>query len=307
MAEAPSTYQAWHLLVPRAHEDALTADFWQHGTLGIEVREPETADATHVLLIAYFAAPPNPEDEAPTPFDLDAWTSRGITVQSVQRFSDADWMAAYRAQIEPLAIGRFVVHSGEPETSAEAGNDDPDRHHDPDRYHLRIPARTAFGTGSHESTRLTLACMESLDLDGLRILDVGTGSGILAFAGQLLGAGQVVAYDLESQSVCVARTNATLNSDILEGRVPAFFAGTVQALRHGTGFDLALVNVLPERILPHYPDVLSCLRPDGMVISSGNLITQRDELLQRFAAWYLQPEDEQTEGDWVAWTLRRRP
>lgn len=300
MAEAPSTYQAWHLQVPQAEEDALTAELWQHGTLGIEVREPDTPEATQRLLIVYFAAPPGPEEDPKPPFDLATWQSRGVEVRSVQRFSDADWMAAYRAQIEPLAIGRFVVHSGEPETSAGAGDDDPDR------YHLRIPARTAFGTGSHESTRLTLACMETLGLEGLRILDVGTGSGILAFASHILGAHRVVAYDLESQSVCVAKTNADLNTDLLAGQSPDFFAGTIQALRHGAHFDIALINVLPERILPHYPDILACLEPHGAVVSSGNLVTQKDELLQRFTNWGLHPEDEQVEGDWIAWTLRRR-
>ena len=301
MAAASSNYQAWHLLVPRDQEDALTTVLWQHGTLGLEVREPDTPQATQLLMIAYFAATEEAVDEASPPFDLAPWQAQGVEVQSVQRFSDADWMAAYRAQIEPLSIGRFVVHSGEPETSAEAGEDDPDR------YHLRIPARTAFGTGSHESTRLTLACMENLDLDGLRLLDVGTGSGILAFASQLLGAHSVVAYDVESQSVCVARVNANLNAALLAGRNPHFFAGTTLALRHGPSFDLALVNVLPERILSHYPDILACLAPHGAVISSGNLITQRDELLPRFESWGLHPEDERMEGDWVAWTLRRSP
>lgn len=296
-----SAYQERHFKVPGDEEEALSAELWRCGTLGIEVRDlprPSDATADEKLLIAYFSDP-LPAD-APT-FELAAWQPRGIEQLHAASFREEDWMAAYRARIEPLSLGRFIVHSGEPD-------EDPcDQPTPQGSYRLRIPARTAFGTGSHESTRLTLAWLDDLTVTGQQLLDVGTGSGILSFAGLLLGAKSVVAYDIESQSVCVARTNCQLNDEVLEQRSPAFFAGTVNALRRRPCFDLALINVLPERILDHYPDILARLRPGATVISSGNLVNQEQRLLKRFVDWGLTFVGRKVEGDWLALALRFTP
>lgn len=291
-----TAYVEWRLKVPAAEEEALTAELWRCGSLGMEVREADGGK----LMIAYFSDPPAVVDP---PFDPSLWEQRGVEKLSESTFSEADWMAAYRAQTAPLSTGQFVIHSGEPDAWDDESSAVVDGLQDDASYHLRIPARTAFGTGSHESTRLTLAWLEALPLAGCRLLDVGTGSGILAFAGMLLGARQVVGYDIDSQSVCIARTNIDLNGALLGERVPAFFAGGPAAIRPGPLFDLAVVNVLPERILGHYPQILERLRPGGRVISSGNLVSQRGDLLERFAAWGLRPEGEKIEGEWLALAL----
>lgn len=290
-----SAYQEWRLQLPATVEEALTAELWRCGTLGLEVRDVEGGK----LIIAYFSDPLADDFD----FDLQAWRRRGVERLSHGTFDDDDWMATYRAHIAPLRVGRFVIHSGEPDDASHPATavEAPDEA----GVHLRIPARTAFGTGSHESTRLTLAWLQDLPLAGRRLLDVGTGSGILAFAALLLDARQVVAYDIDAQSVCVARTNCVLNAGVLGGRSPAFLAATADALRRRPCFDLALVNVLPERILDHYPGILARLHPGATVVSSGNLVTQRGQLLDRFAAWGWRPVGEKVEGEWLAWALRR--
>ncbi len=293
-----NAYQEWRFQLPAAIEETLTAELWRCGTLGLEVREAEGGK----LIVAYFSDPLADDFD----FDLEAWRQRGVERLAHSRFDDDDWMATYRAHIAPLSVGRFVIHSGEPEDAAavldaptsSASQSEP-------TVHLRIPARTAFGTGSHESTRLALAWLEDLPLAGRRVLDVGTGSGILALAALVLEARRVVAYDIDAQSVCVARTNCALNAEVLGGRRPALLAATPGALRRRPWFDLALVNVLPERIVDHYPEILARLKPGATVISSGNLVQQRGELLDRFAGWGWGPLGEKVEGEWLAWALRR--
>jgi len=119
---------------------------------------------------------------------------------------------------------------------------------------LRLPARAAFGTGSHESTSLALELLEDADLQGRRVLDVGTGTGVLAFAALAFGAASVTGFDVDPASPFHARDNSALN-----GLHPRLFAGRLAALREKPLFDLALVQRRPRadpardcRLSPHF-------------------------------------------------------
>ena len=137
-------------------------------------------------------------------------------------------------------------------------------------------------------------------LDGARVLDVGTGSGILCFVAEKLGAAFAAGYDIDAPAVCIARLNAKLNH--CRARL---FAADAAALRPQPSFDLLLVNELPERILGEYPPILRCLEPGGRVISSGNLLVRREELLSSFAGLGLEPAGERTAGEWVGFTFKK--
>ena len=288
-----SRYHRKTFLLPAAHEETFTAELWSCGILGCEVHE---VDSGEVRIEAYLA---DPLPDAFASFDLSAWSSRGAASLEEQTFDERDWLEEYRTSASMIAVGQtFLVDPRDIDDPAPQESSD-------DRTVLRIPARTAFGTGSHESTRLAAALLEELgghglDLHGLDVLDVGTGSGILAMMALRLGARKAVGFDLDPAAALIAGQNAGLN-----GSSPALFAGRLAALRPAPAFDLALVNVLPERIVEEWPRLAGMLRSDARIISSGNLWDRRQELVERFAAAGWGVAGEKRDGEWVAFLLRR--
>ena len=269
--------------LPPDLEDLAVAELWAAGTLGVQaLPQPDG----RLLLEAWF------ETDSPDPaIDL-----AGLEPAGEELVTETDWLARYRAQAQPFAVARtFWVDPREPE---DAGHD-PDHSELPaGRRLLRLPARAAFGIGSHESTALALELLEGADLRGLRVLDVGTGTGVLAFAALLGGAALAVGCDDDPAAPFHARDNAALN-----GLAPRLFAGRAAALRPGPAFDLALVNVVPEQILPEMPEVAARLRPGGGLIFSGILAERGPQVLQRMRALGFAERARAEAGDWIAYHL----
>ncbi len=281
-----ASYQLRRWLLPADLEEQLVAELWSFGALGFETHE---AEAGRLILDAYFPVPTPPGADLRT---LAPWRRRGVVEIGSESLGDRDWLAAYRAAAEPFDVGRRLrIDPREPSAGATPTCDS--------RTTLEIPARTAFGTGSHASTRLVLEWLEDLDLGGLAVLDVGTGSGVLSFAAELFGAGRIVGFDLDGQSVYVARSNARLN-----GVSPRLYAGGVSALRRDARFDLALVNILPENFAGEIPSLAGVLKPGARVISSGNLAARGCELLARWQQAGYALEAQRQAEEWVAFLLR---
>ena len=255
--------------------ELLAAALWDQGTLGLEL----VGDAR---VVAYFA-----HDSS---YAGVAWGDWGGRLETDEPCEPRDWMAAYRAASRPLAIGeRLVVDPREPEMSAAEA----DRW--PDRRLLRLPARTAFGTGSHASTRLALELMERCDLEGGRVLDVGFGTGILSFAALLFGARSVVGVEIDVESALVAEQNRRLNE-----LFPHWVAGGVAALGDRGGFDLALVNVLPERVAEDLGRIARLLESGGRAIFSGIPTAQERRVVRRLERAGFRPVERSVLEEWVA-------
>lgn len=275
-------------------EDEVVAALWALGTTGVQVLDGEGPGT--VRLEAWFEGEPPDGPVA------------GCEAVAVEEVPETDWMAPYRALAQPFAVGeRLLLDPRDPDLpDAEDEQAAPDG-----RTLLRVPARAAFGTGSHESTRLALELLEGSDLGpvagGARVLDVGTGTGVLAFAALLLGARSVVAYDVDPAAPCHAWANARLNRGPLGGRGPALFAGTAGALSDRAGpFDLALVNVIPEEIADDLPHVFGLLGPAGEAIFSGILAEHGARVLAGLGRSGLEPVAERSAGEWVAFRTRKR-
>jgi ribosomal protein L11 methyltransferase len=290
-------------VIPADREDEVVAALWARGTTGVQVVDGG-GDGT-VRLEAWF------EGEAP-PLEIEAPVA-GVEPSGAEEVPDADWMAPYRALAKPFRVGeRLLLDPRDPDDSGT----EPPGVSESGRTTLRIPARAAFGTGSHESTRLALELLEEVDLardGGARVLDVGTGTGVLAFAALLFGARSVVAFDVDPAAPCHARTNGELNREPLSDRRPHLFAGTVAALsdaarRSDLEFDLALVNVIPEEIAGDLPRILGLLAPGGRALFSGILAEHGPRVLADLAALSaggLRPVAERAAAEWVAYLTEK--
>lgn len=173
----------------------------------------------------------------------------------------------------------------------------------PDRMPIRIDPGQAFGTGTHETTQLTLECLEDfagkLDASGL-VADLGTGSGILAIAARLLGCKQVVGFDNDPDSISVAAENIERNTDEF---IP-LYCGSIDAVR-SESVDLLLCNLTADVIAAVFSDIQRAVKPGGTVIFSGILVEQRTRIRDMVtrSAWTI--EDDRTRGEWIALVVRK--
>lgn len=286
-------------LVAADDEERVVAELWERRTLGVEV---VAAGVGELELRAYFAGG---EEIA-----RDGWEIPGARLLAREAVPETDWLAPYRESARPFAVGRRFLLDPREASCLDTPSSPRSPSHPP-RILLRVPARAAFGTGSHESTRLVLELLEEIDLAGARVLDIGTGTGILSLAALALGAAAALAFDVDPAAPLHARANRRLNRAVIRGeRRFALFAGTLAALRPpaagagGRRFDLALVNVIPEEIAPDLPALRPWLVPGGEAIFSGILAAsgarvRADLALRGFATFA-----ERQAGEWVA--LRAR-
>lgn len=208
-------------------------------------------------------------------------------------FADHDWLAEYRRQVTPQPIGEKLwidPHPNRP-TPAPAG-----------RHHLIVEPRQAFGTGSHESTKLVLLLLEQMQLEGLRVLDVGTGSGILAIAACVLGARRVVGFDIDPEAVFVARQ--TIAVQPAEHDV-ALACGSAAILRPEPAFDLVLANMLPGQFTPLLGTLLQVLVPGGLLVLSGLMVDQAVAVGEELARAGYVVADSRELGEWAALVCSR--
>jgi ribosomal protein L11 methyltransferase len=263
--------------LPPDLEESAVALLWMAGTLGMQ---STTGPDGRVRLEAWFPLEAEPAEMLP-----------GVELEREETVPDADWFAAWRERARPFPVGRTLYL--DPREPDDAPVEIPEG-----RRLLRLPARAAFGTGSHESTSLALELLEDADLRGRRVLDVGTGTGVLAFAALALGAALVTAFDLDPAAPFHARDNSALND-----LHPRLFAGRLAAIRPRPLFDLALVNVVPEQILPEMPDLVRLLRPGGEAILSGILQERGRQVLDRMRGLGFTERDRRAAGDWVAFRV----
>jgi len=198
---------------------------------------------------------------------------------------ERDWVAAGREMQTPIPVSRRLVVLPEWTPPGTAG----------DRLAVRIRPGMGFGTGEHPTTA---GCLELLDLDlGVRprasVLDVGTGSGILALAAARLGAGSVVALDIDPDALANARANRALNSLPGVGLV----LGGIEAVRGP--FDLVLANLVANLIVDLMPEFARVLAPAGRLILSGLLQSQGDRVKAALAAHGLAPTGFSTCEEWL--------
>jgi len=218
----------------------------------------------------------------------------GISEPVTRMLDPEDWAESWKAYFPPLQLGRrTVIVPTWREYEARPGD-----------VILRIDPGMAFGTGLHASTRLCLIALEQLIKPGLRVLDVGTGSGILAISAALQGAANVDAIDTDPLAVQVTNENAALNR--VEARVRAT-QGTLPGdappgipIHAGSNYDLLLVNILAEIIIGMAEGIAGALSSGGCVIASGIIESKSGAVTQALVRAGLVIDKAVPDGDWIA-------
>ena len=169
-----------------------------------------------------------------------------------------------------------------------------------DKKIIKIDPGAAFGTGSHPSTYLCLEKMENIFFSDKKILDIGSGSGILSVAARLLGAKEVYAVDNDYLAINSTKSNFQLNFGDLNNLNTYLGSFNEVILKNQlTQFDFVLCNILAEVIKGMIPNIYKCLRNNGEVIFSGILNSQKDEIIKILIQNDLKLLDVSTRKDWV--------
>ena len=265
--------------------------FWDSGCLGVQV--VAEGRSRRLTLDAYF---PGVADRRRLGARLRrAFQRAGLGATAGARLSAAParrWVETWQRTLKPMTIGPFLVVPEGCKTPPARG-----------REILRVRFGQAFGTGEHATTRLCLRLVRAHLRRGDRVVDLGTGSGILAMAARRLGAGRVVAADNDDVALDVARVNLAANA--LAGQIEVRLADAKDACRLGP-FDLALVNIGATTIERILPDLAHALAPGGRAILAGLLIEDEENLLQCAATAGLDFVEKRRSRPWSALVLSRR-
>jgi ribosomal protein L11 methyltransferase len=259
---------------------------WELGAAGVEVRDgegtPMPGEAPppgRAVLVGWFAGLAEAEEAA------------AVTGGRLATVADQDWGEAWKKGLAPLSVGRVFVRPSWIEAPPPPG-----------AVEVILDPGMAFGTGTHPTTSLCLAGLSGL-LDarpGASALDVGTGSGLLAIAAAKLGARPVVGIDNDPIAVEVARENAARNGVSIR-----LSADPLDRL--GGTFDLVLANILANTLVELAPALAARLAPGGVVLLSGILGPQEDEVRAAYLARGLCPVagGDRRQGEWSLLALER--
>ena len=248
--------------------------------------EEQEDDREHWRLDAYTSYEP----DAATLAALRALAPSAAGVEPVvEALASEDWVARSQEGLEPIVAGRFVVH-----TSAHAVAPPPGGRA------FRIDASRAFGTGHHATTA---GCLAMLDALGTRaftnVIDIGTGTGLLAFAGaHLWPAAQVTATDIDRVAIDITRENAALNG--IDGiRLVAADGALSDAVTALAPYDLLVANILAGPLVSMAPEIAAIAAPGATIVLAGLLATQAPQVSAAFTGCGCRVEATDLRGDWA--------
>ncbi len=217
-----------------------------------------------------------------------------LAAEAPEPVTDEGWLDAAARPRPPVLAGRFAVLDRAPDAAAAgpalAG-----------RELLVIPASRAFGSGEHPTTRLCLELLSERVRPGHELLDLGTGSGILAIAAARIGARRVLALDIDPAVLEVAAENVAAHG--VAGQV-RLAAGSWHAAAPGTLYDGAIANIHRTALVRGARAVASRLRPGGFAVLSGFLRADQDKVERAWTRAGLACEAARYDGEWVALAVR---
>jgi ribosomal protein L11 methyltransferase len=298
---------SWKVSLPcsRAEADALKDDVAELALLDsppvLMTSEVDEAEPDQWRLDAYFEQEPSPAD-----IDLlrELVPSAKASRPSVERIGEQDWVTLSQQGLEPIRAGRFFVHTPAHRDEVPPG-----------AIAFEVDAGRAFGTGQHETTTGCLLALDRLKRSGgtfVNIADLGTGTGLLAFAAsRLWPAARVIASDIDPVAIEVAAENAAINrftTGRARGQVELVVAEGVdhRRLRTRAPYDLILANILAGPLIDLAPAVGPLLAPGGRLVLAGLLDHQADRVAGAYRRQGLMPSFSVVRGSWPTLVLRKR-
>ena len=276
---------AWKLTLPCTREEADAIALAEiDGAVLVASEEDEADDRWR--LDAYFEREP---DTALVAQVRELAASGGWSRAQPAPLGDQDWVTMSQAGLEPIREGRFVVHTSAHPLDAPAGG----------RAFL-IDAGRAFGTGHHATTAGCLGVLDGMaDASPRAMIDVGTGTGLLAFAARhLWPTAAVVASDIDAAAIEVTRANAAANG--VEGVELIVADGALSdAITARAPYDLIVANVLAGPLVSMAPELAAIAAPGATLVLAGLLDTQAAEVTAAYAACGCTPAASDRRGDWT--------
>ena len=205
--------------------------------------------------------------------------------------SEDDWAESWKQYYKPVHLEKITIVPAWEEYEARDGE-----------IIVRMDPGMAFGTGTHETTRLVIRLLEEESVEGLRVLDVGTGSGILSICASKLGAKSCNAYDIDPVAVKVAREN------VKDGGLDNITVGVSDLLRDvdlgGGKYDICLANIVADIIIRMLPDIRCYMKDGAPLILSGIINERAEEVRLAVRKQGFTVEKEIYENDWVGMLVR---
>jgi len=294
----------WKITLPctRGEAEALKEDIAQFARLDSPpVLMTSEAAGEAWRMDAYF-------DSAPARGDVDTLLSLVPSARSmrpiVEKLGDEDWVTLSQQGLEPIRAGRFFVHTPAHRSKVP-----------PAAVALEIDAGRAFGTGQHETTTGCLVALDRLKAGGVPIrnlADIGTGTGLLAFAAlRLWPAARAIASDVDPVAIEVAAANAAVNR-IAVGRAPGQLELAVAAgmdhrrLRARAPYDLVIANILAGPLIDLAESLAGALAPSGRLILAGLLDHQAEAVATAYRRQGMRMTGRIDRGDWPTLAMRKR-
>jgi len=254
--------------------------------------EPDESKPDDWLIHAYF-------DHHPTLDDIALMATLGSGPPMLEQLGDANWVALSQAGLQPIRAGRFTVHT-------------PTFKPDPGRINFEIDAGLAFGTGQHATTAGCLAALDALASNGstfANIADIGTGTGLLAFAALALWPeARCIATDVDPIAIDVSQENAAINGVRLGHGAAELLLAVADGmdsplLAARAPFDLIVANILAGPLIELAPAFGLALTPGGTVVLAGLLDTQADAVIVAYEKLGLTLTDRGS-GEWPVLVLK---
>ncbi|MFH2036760.1 MAG: 50S ribosomal protein L11 methyltransferase [Candidatus Zixiibacteriota bacterium] len=293
----PCEYYEISLEVPRLIHDPVCDFIVENYAEGVVLADKDNSDIVGIQF--FIPANDNPLDENfPIHFTdnineiikrseilFDSLSPNDI---SIKKIINAMWEEKFRQSIKPIFIDNVVIHPPWIETDNE------------NKIEIVIEPKMAFGTGSHETTRLCLLGLLEHVKPGSTVFDLGCGSGILSILSAKLGAKFTKGVDIDMVAVENARENIVINNvaDKIEIK-----GGSIENGQQDAPYDIVVANIIKTTILELFPKIFQTARENGIVILSGLLVEDREAIENMLTEYRIAKYEIKQDGQWLVFTV----